>query len=333
MTQRYCTNFDYQPIIQPGQIEYQLLSNDIQTVIQAENIAIAEAQSLLAGKYDLSSEFTATNVWSYGASYSPGMRVIMDYATYSSGVTYSLGQCVIVPNINVYDNSNYNPIGEAYCLTGTVSWGPTTSLPSNDSNWSDLGEQFSFYNVNYPAPYFNQSEFYQVGDIVYWDGFTWSCQTQTPAINQTLAEQYIYINAIPRNPLPTGPENSAGLYWLTASGSCQTPLVGETYSIGTQSIGTYTIYDTLPTNTNFWSAGDNRSQMMLLRIMEIALYYLHKRIQPTNIPEHRMVAYRSAMKYFEDLIEGRKNTPIQIIQPSTGNTIRFGGNVRKTRLW
>lgn len=325
---RYLNNNDYNAIIQQNQLEYQLVQNNIQTLLFVENVAIAEAYSLLNGRYSLGQEFTNTGPWVFGATYTAGERVIMDYATHSSAITYNLGDCVIIPNSNNYDNSDYNLTGEAWCLTGTSSITGTFS----SMYWSDLGQQYSYYNVSYPAPYFNYLNFYQLGNLVYWDGYIWTCNLTTPAIDQTEAMQYVYINAVPRNPLPTDPVNINGTYWIQGSHSYLTPLVGQTYSIGTQSF-TYDIYDTLPTNTNFWTVGDNRSPLMVMYIMMIGLYYLHMNIQPTNVPELRIRGYKMAIDYFKDLIEGRKNSPILLLQPNQGDTVRFGGQVRKTQLW
>ncbi len=330
--QNYLTLQDFNFIIQPGQLEYQLVQNNIQTLWFSTNVAISEAYSLLEGRYELTNEFQDTGTWSFGATYTPSNRIILDYATYSNGITYLMGQCIILPNINIYDNTNYDAIGEAYCLTGTTSWLGTNS--QLDSNWTDIGEQYTFYNVKYPAPIFDYKKDYQLNDVVFWAGFTWSCVSPTPLINQTYAEQFVSINEVPRNPFPTDFANRNGTFWITSSQSCLTPTIGETYSIaGTSSIGTYTIFDTLPTNKNFWNHYDNRSKLMMTHIMQIALYYLHMNIQPTNVPELRKEGYKNAINYFKDLIEGRRYSPILLKQPDQGMTVRFGGNVRKTRFW
>lgn len=328
---RYICNTDYNPIIQAGQLEYQLTQNNIQTLLKCELIAQSEVESLLSGKYDLSSEFTNTGTWSYGATYGAASRIILDYATFSSTKTYHIGDCVIIPNDSTYDNTSYSPFGEAYCLTGTSSLGPTSSF--NTNLWTDLGPQYSISYITYPAPLFNYLLDYQKGDIVFWQGQTWSCATTTPVISQQLAEQYITINAVPRNVIPTDLANKNYNWWIPSNIPFSTPTVGMTYSVGTMSIGTYSIIDTLPINPNFWTNGDNRSQLMILHYIEIVLYYLHMNIQPTNVPEFRKIGYKQAIDYLKDIIEGRKNSPILLLQPSQGDTVRFGGNVQKSIIW
>ena len=150
---------------------------------------------------------------------------------------------------------------------------------------------------------------------------------------QQLAEQYITINAVPRNVIPTDLANKNYNWWIPSNIPFSTPTVGMTYSVGTMSIGTYSIIDTLPINPNFWTNGDNRSQLMILHYIEIVLYYLHMNIQPTNVPEFRKIGYKQAIDYLKDIIEGRKNSPILLLQPSQGDTVRFGGNVQKSIIW
>lgn len=312
MNIRYLNNVDYNVVIQPGQLEYQLVQNNIQTLLRAELVAQEEIYAILNQYYNLPLEFTTTAPWNYFATYSVAQRVILDYATFSETNTYNQGDCVIVPNINDYDNSNYNLIGEAYCLTGAPSVGPTTSTPNDlPLLWTDIGEQFKFYNVSYPDPLFNYLLFYQMGDVVYYGSQTWSAVISTPVPSLTWADQFVTIGAVPRNVFPTDVANNQDSFWLPS---------GMTYSVPA---------NTLPTDTNYWSVGDNRSQLLVMHYTEIALYYLHKNIQPTNIPELRKDGYKNAIKYFEDLAFGRKNSPLVPIQPQQGMSIRFGGNVLK----
>lgn len=311
MNSRYLNNIDYNVVIQPGQIEYQLVQNNIQTLLRAELIAQEEVYSIMNQYYNLPLEFSNTGTWSYSATYSVAQRVVLDYATFSSAATYSLGECVIVPNLNNYDNSDYNLVGEAYMCTDS-SIGATTSTPDMLPNsWADLGNQYGFYNVTYPAPLFNGLLYYQMGDVVYYSGLTWSAVISTPVGSQTWADQFVTIGAVPRNVFPTDLANAQQTYWSTS---------GVTYSVPA---------GTLPTDTNYWSSGDNRSQLLLTHYIDVVLYYLHKNIQPTNIPELRKDGYKNALKYFEDLAFGRRNSPLVPIQPQQGMSIRFGGNVLK----
>lgn len=325
---RYLTTTDYNIIIQTDMLSAQLCQNNPNTLYQAEQVAQEEIYSLLTQRYDLTSEFTSTLPWQYGITYSAGERVYLDYATYSATASYNLGDSVISSN-------------QAFTLTGTTSLGPTTSFPEY---WTNIGSQGTFYNVFYPSPIFNYPEPYALGDVIFYQGFTWSCETATPPIDETAAMQYVYIGAIPINVYPNSPANKSFQFWQPSPTYYITPVTGATYTVyGTYSIGgtvsstasiaTYGITASLPTNNTFWKLGDNRSQLMILHYMEMALWYLNKTITPTNIPNIRSLGYKDAIKYLEQIATGQKNSPILQDIPTQGEPIRYGGLVRKTQTW
>lgn len=321
---RYLTQLDYNVVIQNAQTQLgqftqlqQLTQNNEATLLKSESIAIEEAYSYLHQRYNIDNEFQNTGTWSYGLSYSASNRVYMNYGTFSASASYALGDCVIYGT-------------EAYALTGTDSF----SGSFDQSYFSDLGAQNAFYYVKYPAPLFNYEYVYNTGDLVYWDGFIWVAQAPTPVLGRVGQEQYVTIQNVPYYPFPTDYRNTDFRWWRKLDGvRYTTPIAGTTYSIGTQSY-TYSIYDTLPTNTDFWTPGDNRSQLMILHIVEMALYYLNKTLAPNNIPsETRITGYKDAIKYLRDVGIGDINSPVLQLQPGQGEPIRYGGNVRKTTYW
>jgi hypothetical protein len=279
-------------------------------IIRAELMAQEEVYSYLNQRYNLAAEFTNTGTWSYGVTYSAANRIVMDYATYSATASYVLGNCVT--------NS-----GETYVLTGTDSFTGTFS----DVDWSNLGPSGTMYYVTYPAPLFDYSKIYERGDEVYWNNYRWIASQPTPTLSTVQAEQYISISNVPIAPFPV----AGSIYWSATGSYYTTPIAGTTYSIGTQSY-TYSVTDTLPTNSNYWTRGDNRSQLIVLRVIEMTLYYLNKTLSPTNIPEVRVKAYKEALDYLQKVGEGKINSPVLQTQPYKTN-VRFGGFVPKNNLW
>ena len=55
----------------------------------------------------------------------------------------------------------------------------------------------------------------------------------------------------------------------------------------------------LPTDTNFFTKGDNRNQLIKMYAIDISLYDLHSRICPRNIPEIRFIRYQEAMNWLK----------------------------------
>lgn len=309
---RYLHDTDYEVVIQNITSEYeqysqlqQVTQNNHATLVKAELIAQEEAYAWLIERYNLSSEFTNTGAWVYNTSYNAADRVIMDYAAYSTQSTYSLGDCVI------YNN-------EAYALTGTNSVNGTFS----SNYWSDLGPQYTIYYVSYPAPMFDYHQQYRLGDLVFWSNHIWSCNQPTFKPTRVQEEQYVIQQDLPYNIFPDAPINSTQIYWID-NGTYSTPLVG----------GSYSVIQTLPTNTTYWTQGDNRSQLMVINLVQIALYYLNKTISPMNVPEHRVKGYKDAIDYLKEVAEGKLNSPVLQLQPDQGMPVRYGGNVRKTWFW
>ena len=297
---RYLTNQDYNVIVQSSQLVGQLLQDNPKTLIQAENYAQEEAYSLLQQRFIIDAEFTNTAPWQYTATYSATDRVIMDYPLYYATLTYTTGECVI-----------FN--GEAYCLTGTASW----TGPFVNTYFSDLGPQYEIYYTKYPAPLFDYEINYLQNSVVFWNGFTYSATSPTTPLSESQALQFKVIDQVPTNVFPDDPINNGNSqFWAkTATQSYVIPA------------------HTLPTNTNYWIDGDNRSQLLVYHLTNIVVFYLNKTITPDLVPEFRVKAYEEAIQYLKDIALGEKNSPLLMYQPDEGMVVRFGGNVRKPTIW
>ena len=169
---RYLNNIDYRLDIQ----EVQLLEiEDSQSILQrVEKLAIEEINYYLTQRFDLTKEFTNTGSYSNTYQYMAADRVIIDYTDGSSTKSYVLNNCVI--------NNGYG-----YILN-TASYGPTTSF---GSEWTNIGSQNDFYYITYPAPLFQSINNYNQGDVVFWNGYTYSCNSMTNQLNLTDKAQYV----------------------------------------------------------------------------------------------------------------------------------------------
>jgi hypothetical protein len=66
------------------------------------------------------------------------------------------------------------------------------------------------------------------------------------------------------------------------------------------------------TDTSYFKEGDTRDYKLLEVVMSISLFYIHKRLSPNNIPNHRIVSYdgngndkiMSAIKWLEMIQKG-----------------------------
>jgi hypothetical protein len=269
------------------------LTTDATVLVQAENRAITEVKSFLTQKYDIDKEFTNTNKWSNSVAYNAADRIYLDATAYSALSTYAIGALVLQAG-NVYRCSTAILVPEAF----------------NAAKWTLINAQYTIYYGLYPEPLFDLYGTYAIGDEVYYKGKIYSCLIATTFITHDVAIQYSSITSIPvGNVFPDDTENGSK-YWEEQS--------------------TYTIpAGTLPTDTTYWTLGDNRNQQILGYTIDFVLYYLHARIAPQNIPQLRLDNYDIARTSLKDFAKGDSMTLDMIKkQPKQGGRIRYGGDVK-----
>lgn len=83
----------------------------------------------------------------------------------------------------------------------------------------------------------------------------------------------------------------------------------------------------------FSQTGVSRDQSILMYMIDITLYHIHARINPSRIPEIRVKRYDDAIKWMEMVSTGKLTPALPTkIDPNTGeadtklNTSRFGSN-------
>lgn len=165
------------------------------------------------------------------------------------------------------------------------------------------------YYAKLPAAAFEFSGVYKLNDQVYWKGKVYTCKVPTTAITHEVALQYGFYQNLPYTNVAPDDLVNGFQYW----GS------GVSYSVP---VGTPLI------NTVYWVAGDNRDAQMVMFIIDVALFHLHSRIAPRNIPELRVKRYEAAVEWFHMCGEGKVTPALPLIQPKQGNRIRYGGNVK-----
>lgn len=285
-----------------------LILQDLKKLIQSDNLAaiigsdytllddaiaaaVAESKSYLVQKYDCDREFVSPAVWDRTKAYKALTLVYLDAPAYNSTTSYIVGDLALYSG-NVY-----------ICIT------PMTGN-FNGANWVQLGPQYAKFWAALPQPEFQYSGIYAKNNQVWWKDKTYTCVLPTIMLNHVTEIQYGQRSNIP--PQNVAPDDSilGAQYWGT----------GTSYSISA---------GVLPTDTTKWVAGDSRSAQMVLYCIDIALYTLHSRIAPRNIPELRVKRYDDAIKWLKSVAKGELTADIPAIQPKQGRRIRFGSEVRK----
>jgi phage gp36-like protein len=79
--------------------------------------------------------------------------------------------------------------------------------------------------------------------------------------------------------------------------------------------------------------GTARDPQLLAYIIDIALFHLHSRIAPRNVPELRQTRYDNAISWLKMCAFGDVTPKLTPISPAQGNRIRYGGNTKNTNQY
>lgn len=275
--------------------------------VQEELSSLSICKSRLQQKYDVSQEFTETLPWDIATTYPVRGRVIIDYTDYDATLTYALNSIVIEDGIG-------------YICTTPI----TVPEAFNATKWASLGPQYTIYFCSFPptctyppdlanpnAPVFNINKPYNLGDIVFWKGYTYACTLASILIDAQAMIQYYTINNLPYlNVFPDdGVNNANSQFWGSKTA----------YTIPT---------GTLPTNATYWTKGDNREQQVVKAMKNITIYNLSPLISPKNCPVEWEGKYKSAFRELTDMADGIITVDIPLLQPPSGRRIRYGGFVK-----
>jgi len=169
------------------------------------------------------------------------------------------------------------------------------------------------YNAILPQPEFDYGKVYNVGDKVFWKDKVYTCVVATPVLTHGQALQYRTYENLPS---AVAPDDiiSGSQYWGT----------GAAYSVPA---------GTLTSNTTYYALGDTRSQMLVTYAVDIALFHVHSRIAPRNIPDLRVKRYDEAIRALKGYARGEMTAAFPVIKPRQGNRIRYGGNIRNVNTY
>jgi hypothetical protein len=287
----YLINSDFKKLIQSENLS-QVIGNDQSILLSMALTAVAECTSYLVQRYITTQEFQDTLQWDGTKQYKATNRVFLDASAYNPAATYTLGVLVLQAG-NVYRCSTAIPVAEAF----------------NPAHWTLLGAQYAMFYAKYPNNLFQVTATYGVGDLVFWNDRSWKCLIATVAGTHNSNLQAVYSQQIPY-------------------GNSFPDAIGQTQWQGQAPIPYAVPAATDILNTNYWTAGDNRNQQLVSYTIDIALYHVHSRIAPRNIPDLRVKRYDDAIKWLKMAGQGDITADLPIIQPKSGGRIRWGGMVR-----
>ena len=116
----------------------------------------------------------------------------------------------------------------------------------NASKWTLLGDQYAIFYGKLPKQQWDAQSTFAADSEVFWKDKTYKAASDNTAVEP-------------------GTASAVGV-WTDA----------QDYTIAAE---------TLPTNTSYFTAGDNRSQQLVTYMLDIAIYHLSPRIAPNNVPQ------------------------------------------------
>lgn len=302
-----------------------LFINDFKQSIQTDNLnqvinedesildsAMLDAQDavieFLSEKFILDTELADTIPYNVATVYNPGDRVYLDAAAYNAALTYALN-ILTVQNGIIYKCSTAIVVAEAFDVT----------------HWTVLGNQYTIFSVPLPVPLFVLNNYYNIGNQVFWKGKIYTCQIASRSIDHTTLLQFGSYAAVPPPNIFPDDINAGVQFW----------------GIG---VAQPVTANTLPNAP--WKNGDNRQRSLVRHCVNIALYLVHMRISPRNIPTLREVNYMGreedriqnkdeiiypiycALGWLQSAQRGNIKSGLQAIQPRSGGRIRFGSDIK-----
>lgn len=336
----YLRKQDYDRFIQGDNLS-QIISKDETIRLTAEFAAKEEIESQLSGKYDTDAEFTDTPVFSITETYTEGARAQYEFDAYAEQ-TYAVGDYV-------------SRFGLAFVCNTAV----TAPEEFDPAKWTEIGKENNLYYLSNVYPVFEVKNVYKTGDTVFWKGKVYTATTPTVIPDDyTKLQSGVISNIPPLNPMPGTPTGlkmwGSGVVYLISGARPDLKLPdysawssGTTYAIGNRVKYNNVLYQATAASTGKtpgdstaywiafnWTLGDNRSQLIVMNMIDIGLFHIHSRIAPRNIPELRVKRYDAAKKWLKDANMGNVTPKLQLIQvPNSGTMILYGGNVKNINTY
>lgn len=220
-----------------------------------------------------------------------------DTDTFSPVTTYKA-------NNRIYLDASAYAAGTAYvvndqvesggCIYICIQNGTGQTPASSPLYWTLLGTQYDLFFVTEPAEAWNYQKDYLAGAEIYYKDKT-------------------YTAAIPSTGI--APDSTYGSnYWGT----------GTAYSV---------LAGTLPTDTDYWTAGDNRNNYLLQLYITIVVYNMFMKVAPKNIQQTRKDQYEMAIDWLEKAGKGLVTADLPLIVPEQGSSIRWGSITKTDNLY
>ncbi len=80
---------------------------------------------------------------------------------------------------------------------------------------------------------------------------------------------------------------------------------------------------------DFAKTGDARNRLLVLKVVDVALYNIYARLNPKQVPDLRLKRYDDAMTWFSDVNEAKINPDFTKPEDGTKNHVQYGSNKKR----
>lgn len=218
---------------------------------------------------------------------------------------------------------------------------------TNTSAFSITAVYYGKNLVYYTEPAFNVASNYSTGDRVSYDGDIYEANQNVTASVWNATEwdlicedNLLYYVTLPEDEYDHDETYSIGdVVWYQNKTWTALAAVTGILPIASNAAywndeGTYSITGDYPEDDTVWTQGDNRNPLIVMRLIDIVLYHLHKRLTGMNFPDIRKEAYDGnspaqvggAIGWLKQIAAGKVNVDLPEIIPNQNLSVNWGNS-------
>lgn len=296
----------------------QQITGDTEVRYGSELTAIAYARGKLTQRFKVDKIFTDIMMFSAAAPYKWGDLIDLEAAAYSNIIVYNANEFILYTDGNIYyknsETSGYAagilPIDDAYfTLVGAPSLYYVTPPPTFDEDTFYTPGQFTVYNYEYYVRTAN-TDGYKV------DGYR---ENQQSSLFDEWADVPFVGGTIFGSPYANP---GADVY-----GNLMTPQ-NQQYWKKIIDFTPYQITGVWPSDATKWTHGDNRNQLIVKAVIDMALLEVHGVINPNQVPALRWNRDKEAKDWLSMCADGTfvLECPFYTEDKNRGMAMRSGSN-------
>lgn len=228
-----------------------------------------------------------------------------------------------------------------------------TKVFTNTTVWDSLLVYKAKNLIEYTAAEFNETTAYVVANRVLYNGKIYACTVNSTGFlptNKTywtylVDDKTLYFGLTPNTEFNIETTYAIGnvVFYNDVNYTALKPSKGILPGSNTSVWGSGVAYsipaNTLPTNTAYWTLGDNRNPLLIRFLLDMTRYHFERSIPARNVSDLIKEAYNGnganelggAIGWLKRVAAGTDNADLPKIIPTQGLSIQYGDSSTDTR--